>query len=303
MATRGKKISEQTLAASLDGNEIIPFAKNGADGAVKASKIKEWIEPDLSKLDSLPTATELDAALTAKQDKLVNSADVTVGEDDKLNVTEEAKRKAFIDQWNTACTSGAIRYGSYNEKTGYFELNGLTDISYEQALDINRQSEIYSDSNVFGLYTSRTLYPIRSNATGYTTVSFYAKFVSSALEAIRFSYPPTLRAYAASMFANCSKLRVIHGVLTLASPNQNHVAGMFRLCSELREVQLKSLQTSISFSDSPLLSLDSISYMVTNAANTSPITITLHPDAYARLTDELIAQATEKQINFATETA
>lgn len=61
MATRGKKISEQTLAASLDGNEVIPFAKNGASGAVKASKIKEWIEPDLSKLDSLPTATELDA--------------------------------------------------------------------------------------------------------------------------------------------------------------------------------------------------------------------------------------------------
>lgn len=268
----------------------------------KGLSTNDYTNNEKSKLSTLPTATELDALFTAKQDKLINSADVTVGEDDKLSVTEEAKRKAFIDQWNTACTSGAIRYGSYNEKTGYFELNGLTDISYEQALDINRQSEIYSDSNVCGVYTSRTLYPIRSNATGWFTVSFNAKFVSSALEAIRFSFPPTLRASAASMFAYCSKLRVIHGVLTLASPNQNNVASMFLLCSELREVQLKSLQTSISFSDSPLLSLDSISYMVTNAANTSPITITLHPDAYARLTDELIAQATEKQITFATPT-
>ena len=120
MATRGKKISEQTLATSLDGNEIIPFAKNGANGAVKASKIKEYVQPDL----------------TVKQDKLVNSADVTVGEDDKLAVTDLAKKKVFIDTWNTACTSAGIRYGSYNEKTGYFELNGLTDISYEQALDI-----------------------------------------------------------------------------------------------------------------------------------------------------------------------
>lgn len=280
MATRGKKISEQTLAASLDGNEIIPFAKNGANGAVKASKIKEYVQPDL----------------TAKQDKLINSADITVGEDDKLTVTDLAKKKVFIDTWNTACTS----YGSYNEKTGYFELNGLTDISYEQALDINRQSEIYSDSNVCGGYSSRTLYPIRSSATAWVQLNFNAKFVASALEVIRFSTSPKLHTSAASMFANCEKLRVIQGVLTLAS--QSNVAGMFRVCPELRELQLKSLQTSISFSDSPLLSLDSISYMVTNAANTSPITITLHPDAYARLTDELIAQATEKQITFATPT-
>lgn len=282
MATRGKKISEQTLATSLDGNEIIPFAKNGADGAVKASKIKEYVQPDL----------------TAKQDKLVNSDDVTVGEDDKLTVTDLAKKKVFIDTWNTACTS----YGSYNEKTGYFELNGLTDISYEQALDINRQSEIYSDSNVCGGYTSRTLYPIRSSTSAWTQVNFNAKFVASALEVIRFSTPPKLHTSASSMFANCGKLRVIYGVLTLLSSKLSDVASMFIGCAELRELQLKSLKTSISFSDSPLLSLDSISYMVTNAANTSPITITLHPDAYARLTDELIAQATEKQITFATPT-
>ena len=39
-----------------------------------------------------------------------------------------------------------------------------------------------------------------------------------------------------------------------------------------------------------------------NAANTTPITITLHPDAYARLTDEIITAATAKQINFVTTT-
>ena len=130
MATRGKKISEQTLAASLDGNEIIPFAKNGANGAVKASKIKERIEPDLSKLDSLPTATELDAALTAKQDKLVNSADVTVGEDDKLSVTEEAKRKLFVDMW-TQCYD--CQYDATKEKP--FTCNGL-DLTLSEAIDV-----------------------------------------------------------------------------------------------------------------------------------------------------------------------
>ena len=241
--------------------------------------------------------------LTASE-KISDFKEVTAAEKTTIENKDkewEEPSKEFIDTWNTACKSVAI-YGKYNENTGYFELNGLTDISYEQALDINRQSEIYPDSNVCGGYTSRTLYPIRSSVPAWREMSFYGKFASSALEVIRFSIPPVLHASAVSMFAWCSKLRVIHGVLTLENPETLYVANMFLKCPELREVQLKSLQTPISFSDSPLLSLDSISYMVTNAANTSPITITLHPDAYARLTDELIAQATEKQITFATPT-
>ena len=230
--------------------------------------------------------------------KEVTSAEKTTIENKDKEWEEPSE--VFIDTWNTACTSVGTRYGSYNEKTGYFELNGLTDISYEQALDINRQSEIYPDSNVCGAYSSRTLYPINSSASGWFSVSFFAKFENSKLEVICFSLNPQLRTSAVAMFANCRKLRVIKGIMTLATSNPNDVRNMFAKCSELRELQLKSLKISISFSDSPLLSLDSISYLVTNAANTSPITVTLHPDAYARLTDELIAQATEKQITFAT---
>lgn len=232
--------------------------------------------------------------------KEVTSAEKTTIENKDKEWEEPSKE--FIDMWNIACNSVLI-YGKYNEKTGYFELNGLTDISYKQALDINRQSEIYSDSNVCGGYTSRTLYPIRSSAGGWFPVSFFAKFEHSTLEVICFSINPRLRTSAVAMFANCPKLRVIKGILTLATSNPDDVRNMFKLCSELRELQLKSLQTSISFSDSPLLSLNSISYMVTNAANTSLITVTLHPDAYTRLTDEIITAATAKQINFATETA
>lgn len=129
MATRGKKISEQTLAASLDGNEIIPFAKNGANGAVKASKIKEYVQPDL----------------TAKQDKLINSADITVGEDDKLTVTDAAVKKAFIKRWKNLGTIyvGALQ-GTYDEETDLFTVMWNTKypesrkyqpyFTYEQAM-------------------------------------------------------------------------------------------------------------------------------------------------------------------------
>ena len=119
MATRGKKISEQTLTASLDGNEIIPFAKNGADGAVKASKIKEYVQPDL----------------TAKQDKLVNSADVTVGEDDKLTVTDTAKRKVFDDLWISAAGSNGTVDHTHTEDnvSKPYYLNEVW-MTYEEAI-------------------------------------------------------------------------------------------------------------------------------------------------------------------------
>lgn len=241
--------------------------------------------------------------MTASE-KISDFKEVTAAEKTTIENKDKGWEKPseeFIDQWNTACKSVKI-HGKYNENTGYFELNGLTDISYEQALDINRQSEIYSDSDVCGGYTSRTLYPIRSSKSGWIAVSFIAKFENSTLEVINFSLNPQLRTSAVAMFANCRKLRVIKGIMTLATSNPNDVINMFSVCPELRELQLKSLKISISFSDSPLLSLDSISYMVTNAANTSPITITLHPDAYARLTDEIITAATARQITFATPT-
>ncbi len=52
--------------------------------------------------------------------------------------------------------------------------------------------------------------------------------------------------------------------------------------------------------DSPKINLISLQYLIKHATNTNEITITLHPEAYARLTDDLIAEAAEKQITFAT---
>ena len=84
-------------------------------------------------------------------------------------------------------------------------------------------------------------------------------------------------------------------------------------------MKLHELAISKSLSDSPLLSLSTMQYLVSNAANTKVITVTVHPDVYAKLNGDmtneaaaatpadelaqwqaLIAQAAEKQITFAT---
>lgn len=74
MATRGKKISEQTLATSLDGNEIIPFAKNGADGAVKVSKLlSKTVAPEEGKgLSTNDFTNEYKAMIEQNSDKIIS---------------------------------------------------------------------------------------------------------------------------------------------------------------------------------------------------------------------------------------
>lgn len=99
-------------------------------------------------------------------------------------------------------------------------------------------------------------------------------------------------------FTNCRRLRELVGGITLQANAVVNEA--FRNCEALEIIKIKGLSCNISFADSPLLRMDCVEYMVANAVNTSHITITLHPDVYARLADELIVQAAEKQITFAT---
>lgn len=284
MATRGKKISEQTLATSLDGNEIIPFAKNGADGAVKASKIKEYVQPDL----------------TAKQDKLVNSDDVTIGIDNKLTVTDLAKNKAFIDQCKA---EDAV----YNEQTGYFELNGLVDITAAQMREIIPYlilGKMRGDlPGRFQRVYIRTITVYCEGATSPVNMAM-AFYVASRLETIKITPMSGGKVKAKDMdsvFRYCSALQRVDGVIDVSSAG-NTITYSFVGCVKLQEIRIHGIKNPVMFNDCPLLSVESITYMVENAINTAPITITLHPDAYARLTDEIITAATAKQINFATTT-
>ena len=67
------------------------------------------------------------------------------------------------------------------------------------------------------------------------------------------------------------------------------------------------VRSDIDIRRSSKLSYPSVAYMVANAANTAAITITVHPDVYAKLTDEsnaewhkVLLDAAGKQITFIT---
>lgn len=208
---------------------------------------------------------------------------------------------------------GPDKVSDFNEESKLFKLYDIDDIDYEEALRIDMlsgtpymaskemTSAYFSTNNLMSRMEMRTLFPIGLIWASAVNM-FYA---NHHLEVLCFTGPHDAATIsnATSMFAACEKLRRIIGKITFTGNCNDTFGG----CKALEEVSLHQLAVSVSFAHSPKLSLDSISYMVANAANAQPITITVHSDVYAKLTDEsntewhaLIEQAAEKNIMFTT---
>ena len=228
-----------------------------------------------------------------------------------------ALRKLYIE-------AGAV----YNEETGYYELNGLTDITEEQMLAIYNVFKDYSIEDSVYRYAYKT--NVRTNLvpkiSTFTNINNKCNcssmfYYSSYLEVIRLCddtevsenfgiHPSTCD----NMFAGCINLSRILGVLF--GDNMTSVGYMFGRCQSLSDLRLKKLNINISFQYSPLINYESVSYLIDNAANTSAITVTVHPTTYSYLTgtaqpteqvggtseqwQAIVTAASAKQITFAT---
>ena len=225
--------------------------------------------------------------------------------------TQQGNRALYV-------AAGAV----YNEQTGFYELNGLTDITEEEMKTIYLQTHVMdklsSYYNIFASSTFRTNlgFNMGITQTNGRIVSFRESFFfNQKLEVLRLSFGNNINEtrmirtddmfYA---FHGCKKLkRIINQIYVYSIKDKSYFDHTFSQCILLETALLYKLSASISFPDSPLLSLESLQYMITNAATTSPITVTVHADVYAKIQDEsqadwhaLIEAATAKQITFAT---
>ena len=214
----------------------------------------------------------------------------------------------------------------FNDETGFWELNGLTDITQEQMDDIYVNTNgffLAADStNAFAGLTIRTNL-IRDNTPTSTRCSLTScARNNSRLEVFRILPPvkeglqnyPIYISSISFAFSGDPKLREIIGVFYLTS-NADTVRA-FERCSTLRDVKIHGLAADIVFGDSPGISYESLKFLVDYAANTDPITITVHPTTYGYLTgtstpvaevggttgewQALVTAATTKNISFAT---
>lgn len=273
----------------------------------KGLSSNDYTNADKQKLTALPTNEQLTESLNGKQGALADSDDITI-DNNKLVVTERAKYASLIRQFIEAG-------GGFDEESQLGSLNGITDLSYgDMAVILEAGRLRNADAESFYANNAR----LRTNLEpvyGWNMCNLtHTCWNCTSLEVFN-AYRCIIATYA---FAHCNNLHTIIGTIY---NNGGSLTNAFSSCGKLKSLCMKLVAkaTSFSLSDSPLIDLASFQYMIANAENTSPITITVHADVYAKLTGDteseafnelsdeekeqwqgLVTSALEKNIAFAT---
>lgn len=234
-------------------------------------------------------------------------------QDALTEVTQQAKMALFVDMWNQAWG----QYGKYDPDNApdaeHPFMGNKIWMTYAEAMDIMLISDVCTVSHVDGQYKYlraintplvRTLIPIGVYAA---SIEWMFGAQSKLEKIVIFSYgnssePADISNYS-YCFQGCIALKEVDGVIRLPFTDY----GPFTTADIPLETFKVIVRSSLQFNHFPKLSLASMQYLVTNAANTSTITVTVHPDVYAKLTDEsniewhqVLIDAAAKNITFAT---
>lgn len=217
--------------------------------------------------------------------------EVTASEREQLEkAASEWKRpeQTFIDLWDTACD----KWGRFNEETGYFELNGLTDITYEQA------QNIYILGNRICIpepYINLTRLPIRTNLPPYDTFLNPLKsfiFNGCMAKVINLDNGNVVRIYNSyAAVGNCDYVERIIGKLDVSQAGNLRNNSPILRCPRLREVYLRHLTHGFYLGECQSINYESIKYMIDNADISDDNQVVLHPDVYAKLTGDTTSAA------------
>ncbi len=292
---------------------VLPYIKGDKGDAFTYEDFTPEDKADLIA----PIKEDFDRALDGKQDKLTFSDDFTL-DDGPLRLSYDARNAWVIEQFNAYCVCHIpsipepVRAGGYNPQTRLFECNGITDIGLEEAKAMLAYAPLTrfitpghgrNNWELFGVSESslRTVFPIYQKNSGEGTGSFDKMFLRwGALETVRFVACNPLSCQ--EMFAHCPKLRTVYNLYVGGVKN---TVEMFGGCTALEYVELNALSAGISFKSSRKLNLASLEYITARRAGSNLITITVHPDTFAKLADENNAEwhavmltAAENKITF-----
>ena len=274
-----KNVSQLDNAATCffdEGGNFISAVK-GANGAL--ATIEPSAYPGNAVFVGISTRIEEDTTYS-------NGDTVEARESAVADAIQASRMALFIDQWNAACGS----YGKYDPANAPdaqhpFYLNTLW-LTYEEAIN----SLIFIE-NTPGQYCFYNKNKIRTNISGANASSWvgnpmdYAFFQCSKLEVANIIGFSDNISSARRMFSRCVKLRKVIGEINFLQ-GQIDTYEFAHDCVALEDIQITKLRFDLNLADCPLLSLASLQFMVANAANTTPITITVHPDVYAKLTGD-----------------
>lgn len=199
----------------------------------------------------------------------------------------------------------------YNEATGYYELNGLTDITEEQMRVIYEKTWGWwlalPNLNGFGDSSARTNIPCPDYKRLYyqTNCNFSSTFAVTGnvdnLEVLNFNpirHPDrdftklSIRAMNWMCQSNTKPLTIM-GTFDVGNVPDNN---SLNIGGNIKTITIKNLSKNIRFYNSNVLSKESVLYMINNSEATSAITIGLNKAVYDVMKDDtdIIAALAEK---------
>ncbi len=245
------------------------------------------------------------------QEKLEFSSDFFVTRA-RISIKDDAKRRVFIDLWNKKCGSS----GRYNEETHLFELNGLTDITYDEALkiyqfDTARLAGISSSgselryNNQWQLcdLTLRTVIPGNTRMVNCRLAGWY----KTKIDIWKFGkYEHVSNAEMIKGYGKFPDVQKILNVIAITDNDSGRSA--FKDNKRLTDVKIiiGAYTTELDLSDNPLLTFESYQWMVENRQNSSAVTVTVPDEIYSKMTGgsedwgTIASDAAAKKISFAT---
>lgn len=294
---------EDTYKATLDINPVYSNRTEALDKLARGTGV-------------LMGSVFWNIGLQSVDTRYINLGNISAGEKSgKISIPDassttrgfmSAADKKKLDSINT---NGGIYRGLYeaagavyNSETGFYSLSGLDDLTEEQIRESYVDTMLQVGNYPMRSTRVRTFFPIP-----YTQDLRYWYFAASNLESVQIRKDMNVNAYSIDQFCGyCRKLKKVLDVINVENVSSSSFS-IFRYSSLVEYFRIKNIKKNAVISDCPLLTLDTMSYLVDNAANTSAITVQVHPDVYAKLTDSsntdwyaVNTAAQAKQISFAT---
>lgn len=288
------------------------------DGAVTTQKLASEVVAQINNNTAAITAEQNRAM---EQEGLLNSAfeaetqRAVQAEADAIEKGKQlALRALFVaagaeyNDSGTDITKTAPWGETVTHKAGFYYLNGLGDITEEQMMEIYALTYPYyiatdltkafrkgHDMDILTRTNLRSNHShICSIEVNLETSCYFNDVIEIFVISHEMSTDTSVRVRnIKDSFYNSKKMLHIIGILDLSS-NTNNI-NIYNLLY-LKSFKFKNLKTNITFPHSKQLYLNSVLFLIKKASPTSAITITLHPDAYARLADDAeIVAALEAQ--------
>lgn len=221
-----------------------------------------------------------------KEDSFTLSDDLQMSEGRELSVTEKAKREVFDDMWREAVGSKGTIDHTHKEdgKDAPYYLYGLW-FNYDEAVTVfmaGRLEPGNAKCKFMGNNLIRTTLP--PGPALYVSPIALTHKKCTRLETVDCG---TYLIPSETNFSGCIKLRKIANLFSINSNSVELYGNLYFECSALEQITFNIVYPyPFSLQWSPLLDISTFQNIVAKYNNTKNITVTVHPDVYAKLTGD-----------------